>query len=69
MVLAAVKVIRHSIMGGIKEAPADVKIRKETFIRNQVSRNPWESCFEVGFNRGKTGRSLSELATTSIYKS
>ena len=62
VILTAVNVIGHRIMGIIQEPLADMKIRKKAFIRNQVSRKPRESCFEAGFNRGKTGRSLSELA-------
>lgn len=69
MILAAIKVIRHCIMGGIQKPLFDMKLRKESFHSEISLQKTMGSCLEAGFKIGKTGRSLSESEATIMYRS
>ena len=68
-VVLAVLIIRHCVMGRIKQEFFYMKIRKKAFHPEKALRNPWESCMDAGWRIGKTGRLLSESDATNMYRS
>ena len=68
-VVLAVLIIRHCVMGRIKQEFFYMKIRKNAFHPEKALRNPWESCMDAGWRIGKTGRLLSESDATNMYRS